>query len=96
MLYALTVQFLLERELYLQEEDKESCRHLTRLCPPNLKNLEQLSLEVFEEDEEDEMRLLSVRDMATCDVVGYILWRNVPSHEIHEWVKLFSSPCVSN
>eukprot|EP01127_Copromyxa_protea_P015988 TRINITY_DN4688_c0_g1_i2.p1 TRINITY_DN4688_c0_g1~~TRINITY_DN4688_c0_g1_i2.p1 ORF type:complete len:194 (-),score=36.28 TRINITY_DN4688_c0_g1_i2:290-850(-) len=83
---------LAQRELYLQMESAETAADINNLCPDNLKSLEHLCLEVFEEDEGVEMRLLSVRDVHTHLPVGYILWRNVPQDEIHEWAKIFGTP----
>lgn len=38
---------LKERELYLCFETRETCKSFLGLCPQNLKNLEELCLEVY-------------------------------------------------
>jgi len=43
----------------------------------------------FIEEDDPDMRLLSIRDASTKDTVGFIFWRNIPRKDMQHWLKDF-------
>jgi len=76
-----------ERSLQLRFETPETAKDLKCICPPYVNNLEKLIFELFIEDQEESLRLLSLRDVNTKDTVGFIFWRNISEEEMKTWSK---------
>jgi len=79
-----------ERSLRLTFETASSAGDLHGLSPSFIKSLEDMVFDIFENDEPEEMRILSVRDINTGKPVGFICWQDLSSKEIGEWLKACS------
>jgi len=81
---------LQERSLQLTFETASSTGDLHGLSPPFIKSLEDMVFDIFENDDPEEMKILSVRDIQTGKPVGFICWQDLSSKEIGEWLKAYS------
>jgi len=78
---------LRERSLTLRFETPTTAKELKPICPQSVKNIESLIFEMFIEDQEESLRLLSLKDTKTQEMVGFIFWRNIDETEMKMWLK---------